>query len=80
MNGPESFAEQAVSLAGKKALYETAAENLETWRRVLFEHGVYLAALDEIANMPTSELNPDGDEQAASSMQQVAKDALGVPS
>ena len=34
------------------------------------------AGLEQIASMPTSEFNPDGDEQAAYSMQLVARDAL----
>lgn len=35
-------------------------------------------ALQLIAKMPTSERNPDGDEQAAHSMRQVARDTLSL--
>lgn len=36
----------------------------------------FRAALEQIAQMPTSELNPDGVQQAADSMKLVAHDAL----
>lgn len=36
-----------------------------------------MEALEYISDMPLSELNPDGQEQAAFSMQTAARDALG---
>jgi hypothetical protein len=38
---------------------------------------VYKRALREIASRPTVERNPDGDDQAAWSMQLIAREALG---
>lgn len=47
-------------------------------KRVYTDAQEFKIALKMIANMPTSELNPDGDEQAADSMQTVALDALAA--
>jgi hypothetical protein len=37
---------------------------------------VLIEALEEIANMPTVQRNPDGDDQAAATMQFIAREAL----
>jgi hypothetical protein len=40
------------------------------------QHKQAVAGLTEIANRPTSERNPDGDEQAAHTMQLIARETL----
>lgn len=43
------------------------------------QNAKYEAALREIATRPTVERNPDGDDQAAHTMQLIAREALGMP-
>lgn len=49
-------------------------------RELRKERDLYRWALNEIATRPTTELNPDGIDQAAWSMQLIAQEVLGLPS
>lgn len=52
------------------------AYHKQGWAETIAENGRLREALEEIASRPTVERNPDGDDQAAHTMQMIAREAL----